>query len=91
VMDERLQRLQALLNVQQFAFNDATVGRQTSVLIERDGKKPGQRIGKSPWLQSVVIETDAPAGSIVDVEIVSSGPNSLGGVAAPAQERLYVA
>ena len=91
VMDERLQRLQALLNVQQFAFNDATVGRRTSVLIERDGKKPGQRIGKSPWLQSVVIETDAPAGSIIDVEIVSSGPNSLGGVAVPSQERLYVA
>ena len=28
-MDERLQRLQALLNAQQLAFNQASVGRRT--------------------------------------------------------------
>jgi tRNA-2-methylthio-N6-dimethylallyladenosine synthase len=28
-MDERLQRLQALLNAQQLAFNRSTVGRRT--------------------------------------------------------------
>ncbi|HEX8669353.1 MAG TPA: tRNA (N6-isopentenyl adenosine(37)-C2)-methylthiotransferase MiaB, partial [Allosphingosinicella sp.] len=53
VMDERLQRLQALLNAQQLAFNRASVGRRTEVLLERPGKKPGQMVGKSPWLQSV--------------------------------------
>lgn len=79
VMDERLQRLQALLGRQQLAFNQRTVGLSTRVLIERDGKKPGQRIGKSPWLQSVVIETDAPPGTLLDVEIVAAGPNSLTG------------
>ncbi|PWG02939.1 tRNA (N6-isopentenyl adenosine(37)-C2)-methylthiotransferase MiaB [Sphingosinicella humi] len=82
VMDERLQRLQALLNEQQLAFNRATVGRRTSVLLERLGKKPGQLIGKSPWLQSVHLETDASLGDLVEVEIVSAGPNSLAGAQA---------
>ena len=79
VMDERLQRLQALINDQQLAFNRATVGRRTSVLLERKGKKPGQLIGKSPWLQSVHLETGAGIGDIVEVEIMSAGPNSLAG------------
>jgi tRNA-2-methylthio-N6-dimethylallyladenosine synthase len=79
VMDERLQRLQALINAQQTAFNQATVGKRTQVLFERYGKKPGQLIGKSPWLQSVHLETVAKIGDIVDVEILSAGPNSLAG------------
>ncbi|MDP8994950.1 MAG: tRNA (N6-isopentenyl adenosine(37)-C2)-methylthiotransferase MiaB [Pseudomonadota bacterium] len=78
VKDERLQRLQALLNAQQLAFNRATIGKRTSVLLERDGKRPGQRVGKSPWLQSVHLETEAAIGDIVEVEIVAAGPNSLG-------------
>jgi tRNA-2-methylthio-N6-dimethylallyladenosine synthase len=87
VMDERLQRLQALLNAQQLAFNRATVGRRTAVLLERSGKKPGQMVGKSPWLQSVHVETAAPAGSLIEVEITSAGPNSLGGVLRPGERR----
>jgi tRNA-2-methylthio-N6-dimethylallyladenosine synthase len=81
VQDERLQRLQALLNAQQLAFNRATIGKRISILIERDGKKPGQRIGKSPWLQSVHVESAAAIGGLIEVEIVSAGPNSLGGAA----------
>jgi tRNA-2-methylthio-N6-dimethylallyladenosine synthase len=77
LMDERLQRLQALLNEQQLAFNRTTVGRRTSVLLERSGKKPGQLIGKSPWLQSVHLETGAEIGDLIEVEILSAGPNSL--------------
>jgi tRNA-2-methylthio-N6-dimethylallyladenosine synthase len=79
VMDERLQRLQALLNRQQQAFNERLMGGTTTILIERDGKRPGQRIGKSPWLQSVVVETEAAPGALVEVEIMSAGPNSLNG------------
>jgi tRNA-2-methylthio-N6-dimethylallyladenosine synthase len=81
VMDERLQRLQALLNTQQHAFNTATVGKRTRVLIERAGKLPGQMLGKSPWLQSVHLQTEAKIGDMVDVEIVAAGPNSISGVA----------
>jgi tRNA-2-methylthio-N6-dimethylallyladenosine synthase len=91
VMDERLQRLQALLNHQQHRFNEATLGLTTEILVERDGKRPGQRIGKSPWLQSVVVETDAPHGTLLDVRIVSAGPNSLGGEPVHNSERRHVA
>jgi tRNA-2-methylthio-N6-dimethylallyladenosine synthase len=79
MMDDRLHRLQALLNVQQLAFNRQSVGRLTEVLLERPGRRPGQLIGKSPWLQSVHLETDAQIGDIIEVEILSAGPNSLAG------------
>ena len=79
VMDERLQRLQALLNAQQLAFNRASVGRRCEVLLERPGRKPGQLVGKTPWLQSVHLETDAGIGDLVEVELLAAGPNSLAG------------
>jgi len=78
IMDERLQRLQALLNQQQHAFNRASVGRDCDVLLERPGKRPGQLLGKSPWLQSVHIDGAGFAvGDIVPVTLTSAGPNSL--------------
>lgn len=80
MMDERLQRLQAALNRDQAAFNAATVGKTCTVLLERAGKRPGQLIGKSPWLQSVHLTTDAAIGDLVEVEIVEAGPNSLAGL-----------
>ena len=80
VMDERLQRLQALLNEQQYAFNQQTVGRTTDILLERQGKLEGQLIGKTPWLQSVhIISPHLQIGDLVDVEITQAGPNSLTG------------
>ena len=79
LMDERLQRLQGLLNEHQLAFNQASVGKRTSVLLERKGKLQGQMIGKSPWFQSVHVMTDAPVGSMMEVELLSAGPNSLAG------------
>jgi tRNA-2-methylthio-N6-dimethylallyladenosine synthase len=80
VMDERLQRLQSHLNRDQAAFNAATVGKTCAVLIERKGKRPGQMLGKSPWLQSIHLMTDAPIGALVEVDVVEAGPNSLSGV-----------
>ncbi len=77
VMDERLQRLQAALNLSQLAFNTASVGKRCSVLVERKGKLPGQWLGKSPWLQSVHFEGEAAIGDPVEVELTSGGPNSL--------------
>lgn len=77
VMDERLQRLQAALNRHQLAFNQASVGRTCTVLVERKGKLPGQWLGKSPWLQSVHFEGEAAVGDLVTVELTNAGPNSL--------------
>ncbi|TAK06990.1 MAG: tRNA (N6-isopentenyl adenosine(37)-C2)-methylthiotransferase MiaB [Rhizorhabdus sp.] len=85
VMDDRLQRLQALLNEQQHGFNLATVGTRCEVLIERDGKRPGQRIGKSPWLQSVIVEDGPAIGELVTVDIVAAGPNSMTGAIVAGQ------
>jgi tRNA-2-methylthio-N6-dimethylallyladenosine synthase len=80
VMDTRLQTLQAQIIADQLAFNQATVGKRCSVLIEKPGRKPGQLVGKSPWLQSVHVVADgATIGDMIEVEIVSAGPNSLAG------------
>jgi tRNA-2-methylthio-N6-dimethylallyladenosine synthase len=79
VMDDRLQRLQALINEQQLAFNQARLGTRTQILLERNGKLAGQKIGKSPWLQSVHVMTRAQIGDMVTVDLVSAGPNSLAG------------
>jgi tRNA-2-methylthio-N6-dimethylallyladenosine synthase len=86
IMDERLQRLQALLNMQQLAFNQTKVGLRSELLLERPGRKPGQKVGKTPWLQSVHLETEAAIGDLVEVELVSAGPNSLAGRAVPTLE-----
>ncbi|MBC2667418.1 tRNA (N6-isopentenyl adenosine(37)-C2)-methylthiotransferase MiaB [Novosphingobium flavum] len=79
VMDERLQRLQAALNASQHAFNQASVGKRCTVLVERKGKLEGQWLGKSPWLQSVHFTGEAAIGDLVEVEVTMGGPNSLGG------------
>ncbi|MDP3907259.1 tRNA (N6-isopentenyl adenosine(37)-C2)-methylthiotransferase MiaB [Novosphingobium sp.] len=79
VMDERLQRLQAALNRNQLAFNQRSVGQRCTVLVERKGKHPGQWLGKSPWLQSVHFTGAAEIGSLVEVDLVEAGPNSLSG------------
>ena len=80
VMDERLQRLQTLLNEQQYAFNLQSAGLTTTALLERKGKLEGQLVGKTPWLQSVhVIAPGLEIGDIIDVKIESGGPNSLHG------------
>jgi tRNA-2-methylthio-N6-dimethylallyladenosine synthase len=79
VMDDRLQRLQARINAHQLAFNRSTIGVETRVLVERRGRQEGQMIGRSPWLQSVHVETGAGPGDIVDVTLVAAGPNSMTG------------
>ena len=79
IMDDRLQRLQAKINGHQLSFNQSKLGVSTKILIERTGKHEGQMIGRSPWLQSVYLETEASPGEIVDVTLVVAGPNSMGG------------
>jgi tRNA-2-methylthio-N6-dimethylallyladenosine synthase len=81
VMDERLQRLQARIAQHQLAFNRSTVGLDTQILIERAGKRSGQMIGRSPWLQSVHVDTDAAPGTMLDVTLTAAGPNSMTGAA----------
>jgi tRNA-2-methylthio-N6-dimethylallyladenosine synthase len=79
IMAERLRRLQARIAANQLAFNRSTVGRETVVLIERPGRRPGQMIGRSPWLQSVHVETCAGPGTLLTLTLTAAGPNSMTG------------
>ncbi|MGR3793518.1 tRNA (N6-isopentenyl adenosine(37)-C2)-methylthiotransferase MiaB [Vannielia sp. SX4] len=80
VANERLQRLQALITRQQRAAQDAMVGREVHVLIEKPGRLPGQMVGKSDHLHAVHITGEnLSVGDLVKVRITDSGPNSLAG------------
>ena len=80
VKGERLQRLQDLLNEQQMAFNQTCLERTIPVLFERKGKKDGQIIGRSPYMQSVsAFGNERLIGQIIDVKINHAAPNSLSG------------
>jgi tRNA-2-methylthio-N6-dimethylallyladenosine synthase len=77
---ERLARLQALLAEQQRAFNTAQVDRVLPVLVSGDGRKAGQKHGRSPYLQAVHFDdSSARPGDIVPVRILSASQNSLTG------------
>jgi tRNA-2-methylthio-N6-dimethylallyladenosine synthase len=83
VKEERLHRLQSLLDEQQRAFNAAQAGRTLPVLFEKPGRHPGQLIGRSPYLQAVhAMAPDRLIGQIVPVRIESSARNSLAGAIA---------
>ena len=79
IMDDRLQQLQERIAEHSLAFNRSCVGRDTRILIDRKGRQAGQMIGKTPWLQSVFVETDAGIGDMLDVTLTSALRNSLGG------------
>ena len=81
IMEERLRRLHERIAVHQLAFNRSKVGLETQVLVERKGRRDGQMIGRSPWMQSVHFETAAAPGELIDVTLVSAGPNSMAGKA----------
>lgn len=78
VKSDRLARLQSLLNAQQTAFNASMVGRGLDVLWESLGKKAGQIVGRSPYLQAVHAEGASQLiGRITPVEIMGASQNSL--------------
>jgi tRNA-2-methylthio-N6-dimethylallyladenosine synthase len=78
VKEDRLARLQAAITAGAYAFNKASVGRTTEILLEREGRKPGQLIGKTPWLQSAVVSVPgARIGDLIAVEITEGQPNSV--------------
>ncbi len=80
VKQARLQELQAELRRQQDAFNAALVGAETPVLFTGAGRHPGQRAGRSLYLQPVVVDSaDDITGRVRPVKIVRANPNSLTG------------
>ena len=78
VKDERLQRLQVLLAEHQQDFAVSLVGKTIDLLIEKPGRQSGQRVGRSPWLQPVIVDEKAgEIGDIIPVRITRAGPASL--------------
>ncbi len=80
IVDARLQEMQALLSSQQYAAQDAMVGREVGVLYEKAGRLDGQLVGKSDHLHAVHITDPAgKIGELVRVRITASVTNSLKG------------
>ena len=84
VKAERLAGLQQLLGEQSTAFNATCVGRDLPVLLERPGRRPGQLVGRSPYMQAVHVSLPEVAlarlnGRLMDVHIEAAHPNSLTG------------
>ena len=88
VKSARLTRLQALLSEQAKSFNQATVGRQVPILLERKGRHDGQLVGRSPYLQAVHVDIPgAEIGDLIDVDITDCLPHSLAAEPALARDR----
>jgi tRNA-2-methylthio-N6-dimethylallyladenosine synthase len=78
VKSERLERLQTLLRTHQDEFAAHCVGRTMDILLEKPGRRQGQLVGRSPWLQPVIVDAkSSQIGDIVDVRITRTGTNSL--------------
>lgn len=71
-MDQRLERLQELIDSQQSAFNKAAIGTTVDVLFERPARKPGQIVGRTAYLQPAhVMASPDIIGRILPVRIDS--------------------
>ena len=80
IKTKRLHKLQDLIAEQQKSLQDAMVGRNLPVLLEKPTRFDGQLVGKSQYLHAVHV--DAPTsmiGSIQHVHITHSNRNSLTG------------
>jgi len=78
VKSERLTRLQDLLAEQTRAFGRECVGKVVDLLLEKPGRNTGQLIGRSPWLQPVIVDAKlGEIGDIVRVRITQPGTGSL--------------
>jgi tRNA-2-methylthio-N6-dimethylallyladenosine synthase len=86
VKSERLQRLQRAIERQQAAFNARCLGGTFEVLFEKDGRHPGQVVGRSPYLQPVpVMASSSLIGEIRAVTMTEIRTNSLVGTLATPQ------
>ncbi|WP_041793836.1 tRNA (N6-isopentenyl adenosine(37)-C2)-methylthiotransferase MiaB [Micavibrio aeruginosavorus] len=80
IMDERLQRLQALLMEQQREFNTAMIGQTVPVLFDGRGRKDGQLYGRTPWNQPMHVMAPAQYfGQIAQVRVNDATATSITG------------
>jgi tRNA-2-methylthio-N6-dimethylallyladenosine synthase len=87
-MDERLGRLQELIDSQQSAFNKAAIGLTVDVLFERPARNPGQIVGRTAYLQPAhVFASPDIIGEVLPVAIESLERYSLLGTLALSHMR----
>jgi tRNA-2-methylthio-N6-dimethylallyladenosine synthase len=80
VKTERLARLKEAVEHHQTAFNKSCLDRTFAVLFEKEGRLPGQIVGRSPYVQPVhVMAPSSIIGEVADVMITRLGTNSLFG------------
>jgi tRNA-2-methylthio-N6-dimethylallyladenosine synthase len=95
-MDERLERLQHLIDSQQSAFNLAAIGTRVDVLFERPARKEGQIVGRTAYLQPAhVMASSDIIGKVLPVQVESLERYSLLGrlalpAAPPADSRMTI-
>jgi tRNA-2-methylthio-N6-dimethylallyladenosine synthase len=78
IKTERLAVLQNLLRKQQDEFNQSFKDKVIYVLVDKQGRKEGQMIGKSQYQQAVTIENaENSLGMIVPVKVNKIMSNSL--------------
>jgi tRNA-2-methylthio-N6-dimethylallyladenosine synthase len=86
-MDERLERLQELIDGQQSLFNRAMIGSTVDVLFERAARNPGQIVGRTAYLQPAhVMASEEIIGQVRPVRIESLERYSLLGKLANLSE-----
>ncbi len=80
VKQDRLAGLQQLLGAQETAFHRSKEGETFPVLFEGQGRRAGQIVGRSPWMQAVHAEApESLLGRIADCRITRVGAHSLHG------------
>ena len=80
IKSDRLESLQQLLNAQQLAFNLKKVGTVQSVLVEKQGRKQGQLVGKTPYMQAAhFCGSEQLIGSIQKVRILDGFSKGISG------------
>lgn len=81
IKDDRLVRLQTILDTQQINFNRSFINKKLDVLIENPSNNNDKVFfGRSPYLQAVVLEGDVKVGDIVSVDIIDANLRTLKGV-----------
>ncbi len=85
VKTARLLELQASIDNIQAKFNRDCIGKTMDVMFEKAGRKDGQSVGRSPYLQPVHVDAAIAPGTILPVRIGELHAYSLFGTLAQPQ------
>lgn len=77
---QRLDILQELLSGMQLKFNRECLGKTMPVLFEYKGRRAGQLVGRTPYMQNIHVEIGKEfLNQIVDIKVTEAATSSLSG------------